>query len=72
MRRRLYEPEHLGFGESVRQFVSKAIEPRHEDMIEQRYIHREVWLEAGKHGFLGLNVPEEYGGGEADDFRSAR
>jgi len=23
----------------------------------------ELWLEIGKHGYLGINIPEEYGGG---------
>ena len=27
------------------------------------------WLEAGKQGFLGLEIPEEYGGSGAGDFR---
>ncbi len=30
----------------------------------QRYIDREVWLEAGRNGFLGLEVPEQYGGSD--------
>ena len=29
----------------------------------------DVWLEAGKQGFLGMAVPEEYGGGGNPDFR---
>ena len=28
-----------------------------------------MWLEAGKQGFLGMAVPEEYGGGGNPDFR---
>ncbi|MGV9864085.1 acyl-CoA dehydrogenase family protein [Rhodococcus koreensis] len=69
MNRSLYNADHLAFGDSVRGFVERSILPRHEAMIEQRYIDREVWLEAGKHGFLGLDVPEQYGGSGADDFR---
>ena len=30
---------------------------------------REFWIEAGKQGFLGLEIPEEYGGSEAGDYR---
>jgi alkylation response protein AidB-like acyl-CoA dehydrogenase len=30
---------------------------------------REVWLELGRQGFLGLNVPEEYGGAGVNDPR---
>jgi alkylation response protein AidB-like acyl-CoA dehydrogenase len=36
---------------------------------KQGDIPREVWLAAGGQGFLGLNVPEEYGGGGTEDYR---
>jgi alkylation response protein AidB-like acyl-CoA dehydrogenase len=32
-------------------------------------IPHKVWLAAGGQGFLGLNVPEEYGGGGTEDYR---
>ena len=28
-----------------------------------------MFADAGAHGFLGMEVPEEYGGGGVDDFR---
>ena len=34
-----------------------------------KIVDRGVWLEAGKQGFLGMAVPEEYGGGGNPDFR---
>src|SRR5262249_53895673 len=34
-----------------------------------KIVDRGVWLEAGKQGFLGMAVPEEYGGGGKPDFR---
>ena len=37
-----------------------------------RIVDRGVWLEAGKQGFLGMAVPEEYGGGGNPDFRLQR
>ena len=36
---------------------------------EDKIVDRGVWLEAGKQGFLGMAVPEEYGGGGNADFR---
>jgi long-chain-acyl-CoA dehydrogenase len=36
---------------------------------KQGDIPREVWLAAGGQGFLGLNAPEEYGGGGTEDYR---
>ena len=31
-------------------------------MIEGKSIPRDIWLEAGKQGFFGLDIPEEFGG----------
>ncbi|MGH2508968.1 MAG: acyl-CoA dehydrogenase family protein, partial [Ktedonobacteraceae bacterium] len=33
------------------------------------HVARDLWLKAGQQGFLGLNVPEEYGGAGVDDYR---
>ena len=38
-------------------------------MGKAKIVDRGVWLEAGKQGFLGMAVPEEYGGGGNPDFR---
>ena len=69
MKRTLFEEDHDAFRESVRGFVTRTIEPAEEKMIEQRYVDRDSWLEAGRNGYLGLEVPEEYGGSGADDYR---
>ncbi|GAB2659625.1 acyl-CoA dehydrogenase family protein [Prescottella soli] len=69
MKRTLYGPDHEAFRESAREFVNRFVMPHQEKMIEQRYIDREVWLEAGRNGFLGLEVPEQYGGSDAGDYR---
>ena len=72
MRRTLFEPEHEALRGSVREFLDRHVRPRHEEFIAARQIPREIWLEAGKQGFLGLLVPEEYGGGGvAHDWRFA-
>src|SRR5262249_4333826 len=36
---------------------------------EKGVVPRELWREAGKHGFLCMDVPEEYGGAGVRDFR---
>jgi alkylation response protein AidB-like acyl-CoA dehydrogenase len=69
VKRSLYEPDHDAFRESAREFVSRHVMPLSEEMIENKFIPRQVWLEAGKAGLLGLEVPEAYGGSEAKDFR---
>jgi alkylation response protein AidB-like acyl-CoA dehydrogenase len=69
MQRNLYEPEHDAFRDSVRTFCEKQIAPFHADWEKQGIVPRELWLEAGKQGLLGTDVPEEYGGGGVQDFR---
>ncbi|WP_280274492.1 acyl-CoA dehydrogenase family protein [Nocardia wallacei] len=69
MERTLFEPEHDLFRESYRKFLDQHVAPNHAKWEEQGVVDREVWLEAGKQGFLGMAVPEEFGGGGVKDFR---
>ncbi|WP_040797287.1 acyl-CoA dehydrogenase family protein [Nocardia higoensis] len=69
MERTLFEPEHELFRESYRKFLEQHVAPNHAEWEEAGVVPREVWLEAGKQGFLGMAVPEEYGGGGVKDFR---
>ncbi|GAB2723888.1 acyl-CoA dehydrogenase family protein [Nocardia thraciensis] len=69
MERTLFEPEHDLFRESYRKFLEQYVAPNHAKWEEQGLVDREVWLEAGKQGFLGMAVPEEFGGGGVKDFR---
>jgi alkylation response protein AidB-like acyl-CoA dehydrogenase len=69
MERSIFEAEHVAFREAVRGFVERHIRPHHDRFLEQRSIDRQAWLEAGKQGLLGLQVPEEYGGAGAEDYR---
>src|SRR4051812_41257959 len=69
MERTIYEADHESFRQSVKEFLDREVQPHLEDYIEQKSIPREFWLAAGKQGFLGLEIPEEYGGSEAGDYR---
>ena len=69
MPRNVYSPDHEAFRESVREFVQRSLVPRAEQMLEAKSIDRDIWVEAGKQGFLGLDIPEEYGGAGAEDYR---
>ncbi|MEU5693353.1 acyl-CoA dehydrogenase family protein [Actinosynnema sp. NPDC020468] len=69
MRRTLFTEDHDAFRESARAFVERTIRPGYEKFVAQRHIDRDVWLEAGRQGMLGLEVPEEHGGGGANDYR---
>ena len=70
MHRTLFEPEHEALRLSVREFLDRHVRPRYDEFIAAKAYPRDVWIEAGKQGFLGLQVPEQYGGGGvADDYR---
>lgn len=69
MRRAIFTDDHEAFRESAREFVDRTLRPRAEEMIKEHTIPREVWLEAGRQGLLGLAIPEEYGGAGAEDYR---
>ncbi|AEF39223.1 acyl-CoA dehydrogenase family protein [Hoyosella subflava] len=69
MKRSIYEPIHHEFRSSVRSFVDKVVTPHSEKWDEQGLVDREAWTAAGEAGFLGIAVPEAYGGGGTPDFR---
>ena len=69
MRRYIYDDDHEAFRASCREFLDRHARPYVGEHLEARSIPREFWLEAGKQGFLGLEVPEEYGGLGANDYR---
>jgi alkylation response protein AidB-like acyl-CoA dehydrogenase len=69
LKRNIFEDEHNMFRDAFRRFVEKEIVPHHEKWEKDGIVPREIWLQAGENGFLGMNIPEEYGGGGVDDFR---
>jgi alkylation response protein AidB-like acyl-CoA dehydrogenase len=69
MRRTLFAEEHDQFRSSVRTFVEKEVVPAFLDWEAAGIVPRELFTKAGAAGFLGMDVPEAYGGGGVDDFR---
>jgi alkylation response protein AidB-like acyl-CoA dehydrogenase len=69
MPRNVYSPDHEAFRQSAREFVERNLVPRAEQMLEVKSIDRDIWREAGKQGLLSLDIPEEYGGAGAEDYR---
>src|SRR5690606_27988396 len=61
--------DHEAFRASVKEFVDRNLTPRAEEMIREHTIPRDLWLEAGKQGFFGLTIPEEFGGAGMEDYR---
>ncbi len=69
MRRIIFDEEHDMFRESVRSFIDKEIAPNHEKWEQNGKVDKEMFQKAGSNGFLGMAIPEEYGGGGVEDFR---
>ncbi|HEU4565615.1 MAG TPA: acyl-CoA dehydrogenase family protein [Gemmatimonadaceae bacterium] len=62
--------EHERFRESVRRFMEEEIAPRADEWEAARRIPRAAWRRLGEMGFLGIHLPETYGGSGADIFYS--
>ena len=69
MKREIYNEDHEDFRSAVRSWLERDVIPNSEQYIKDKALPREFWLKAGENGFLGLAIPEEYGGAGADDFR---
>jgi alkylation response protein AidB-like acyl-CoA dehydrogenase len=69
MKRELLEPEHEDFRDSFRTFLEREVSPHVEDWEREGIVPRELYAKAGEHGFLGIAVPERYGGAGIEDFR---
>jgi alkylation response protein AidB-like acyl-CoA dehydrogenase len=69
MQRTLFTEEHEMFRDSFRHFVEKEVVPYNDQWEKEGLVARELWLKAGQQGFVGYNVPEEYGGAGVDDYR---
>ncbi|MCB1052138.1 MAG: acyl-CoA dehydrogenase family protein [Acidobacteria bacterium] len=61
-----FQSEHDIFRDSVRQFIEKEVLPVADTWEANGYIPRDMWKKMGELGFLGINLPSEYGGTEAD------
>jgi alkylation response protein AidB-like acyl-CoA dehydrogenase len=69
MRRTVFDPEHEQFREVVREFLAREVAPHAQAWEAAGIVDREVYRAAGKHGVIGFNVPDEFGGGGVSDFR---
>jgi len=54
--------EDLDLREAARRFARKSIAPVADRMDREDYFPRDLFSELGDHGFLGLTIPEQFGG----------
>ncbi len=69
MRRTLFDEDHEAFRGSFRAFLDKEVVPNIEEWDAAGIVPRELFTTAGRSGFLGMDIPESYGGGGVPDFR---
>ncbi|MDE0804322.1 MAG: acyl-CoA dehydrogenase family protein [Acidimicrobiales bacterium] len=69
MERTIFDDEHDLFRDSFRRFVDAEILPNFEAWEAAGLADRDLFSKAGSHGFLGMAIPEEFGGGGVGDFR---
>ena len=69
MDRGLFDDTHEQFRSSFATFVEREMVPHRDRWEQSGIVDRSVFSSAGANGFLGIDVPEEYGGGGVADFR---
>lgn len=69
MKRTIFTDEHQLFREGFQQFVQKEMVPNNDRWEAEGIISRDIFEKAGENGFLGIDLPEEYGGSGIKDYR---
>ena len=69
--RTIFDETHDQFRSAFRGWLDDRVVPNHEEWERDGITPRDLWIDAGKQGFLGLTVPESYGGGGTNDYRFA-
>ena len=69
MREEFLNEELIMFQNSMREFLKHEVLPNHEEWEKDGHVPKDIWLKAGENNFLGIDVPEKYGGSGIDDFR---
>ncbi len=67
--RALFDEEHDEFRRSFAGFVEREVGPHYLQWEADGIASRDLYTGAGAYGFVGMAIPEEYGGGGSNDFR---
>jgi alkylation response protein AidB-like acyl-CoA dehydrogenase len=68
MRRAIFTPEHDAFRDAIRQFLVKEVVPDYPAWEKAGAPPRDFYRRAGELGFIGIQVPEQFGGGGEPTF----
>ncbi len=66
MKRRIFEKEHDMFRKSFRQYLKSKVIPAYGEWEKAGITPREIWIEAGKNGWLCPTAEERFGGPGGD------
>jgi hypothetical protein len=65
----LYDETHDLFRESFAAFIASEMAPHIDRWEADGIVDRELFVQAGRYGILGMAIPEKHSGGGVDDFR---
>ncbi len=68
-RRAVFDHEHDDYRESFRRFIAAEVKPHYGQWETARLVPRELFSKMAAHGFLAMEVPEQYGGQGVPDWR---
>ena len=68
-KRAIFDDDHEDYRESFRSFLAAEVAPNFKEWDASGVVDRELFKKAAGHGFMGMAIPEEYGGPGADDWR---
>src|SRR5277367_2555786 len=68
MKRSVFNDDHEAFRATVRAFYADEVVPEYADWERAGAPPWHFWTAAGKLGLLGIQAPEEFGGGGQDSF----
>jgi alkylation response protein AidB-like acyl-CoA dehydrogenase len=66
MEREIFTEEHALFRDQFRRFVEAEVAPHVNEWNEAGISPRSIWKRMGEEGYLGCDMPEEWGGAGAD------
>jgi acyl-CoA dehydrogenase len=69
MQRTVYDEAHQDFREMVRQFIAKEVVPHFSDWERTGAPPKEFYSRAVELGILGVQIPEQFGGGGQSSFK---
>jgi acyl-CoA dehydrogenase len=69
VQRTVFNEDHEAFRKTIRDFIAKEVAPVHHDWEVRGHPPRDFYRRLGELGVLGIQVPEEYGGGGEKSFK---